>query len=834
MTTIRAAGAILLALGLAGSLLLAAAAVLLEWPLLGLALLAVAGVLSALLSRAHVAALGALRAAHRAQVTALIAGAADPIVVIGRHGRVVQANEAARALYGYEEAPALRLRLEDLRLDPGGPGPAAHRRSDGSTFTAEVDEVPLELDGEPVSAHLVRDLGPGAAAAAMAAGERRILEMIASGAPLSDTLDALVRLIESQCPDMIGSVLLLEEGATMRHGAAPHLPEGFIRAIDGHPIGPRHGSCGTAAYRRRPVVVEDIATDPLWDDYRQLALPFGLRACWSLPILAVDGTVYGTFALYYGQPRRPGPEQMALIERAASVAAIAILRQRQDDALRQSEAELRSTFEATAIGMCLADAAGRLVKTNSALQRFLGWSGAELADMTYHDVTHPEDVERDTALYRSLLAGERESYEIEKRYVRRDGETVWGRLTVSMVRGAGGPRFAVAMVEDVTERRRLQHEMQQAQKMEAIGLLAGGIAHDFNNVLGIILGYGQILLRGLPGGDGQRARVEGMLAAADRAAGLTRQLLAFSRRQSLELKVLDLNDVVEDMARMLRRLLSAAIAFEFIPGRDLGWVRGDRSQVEQILVNLAVNARDAMPTGGLLQIRTDNASLDEAFVKRHPGASAGPHVRITVRDTGSGMSPDVMQHVFEPFFTTKGSNGTGMGLSTVYGIVKQSDGYVTVESAPGQGATFSVYFPRVPEMPAIEAEGDEAATEGSETILVVEDEDALRELIREQLEDFGYRVLVAQDGSAALDVVALEAKPIDLLLADVVMPGLNGWELSQSLLRERPGLKVLFMSGYAVDVMAEHGGIDPDTPLISKPFTGHALAAKVREVLERG
>jgi two-component system, cell cycle sensor histidine kinase and response regulator CckA len=812
-----------------------------------LALVGILGAVSLVLWRAQRAAFEVSLERYRVQLSSLVEHANDAIVFMRPDGRIIQANRVARALYGYGQEELSGMRIQDLRtdgaqqaVDPAASGEGGHpqlfetthRRRDGRTFPVEVSRVLLDHAGEPVLLEVVRDISERKAAEGLANGERRILEMIASGAPLTLTLDTLVLLIESQAPGMLGSILLIEDGLHVRHGAGPHLPEGYKAAIDGEPIGPRRGSCGTAAYRRQPVVVEDIATDPLWEDYREVALQSGLRACWSRPILGTDGTLYGTFALYYGEPRRPTVEQMALIERATSVAAIAIARRRQEEALRQSEAELRSTFEAAAIGMCLADVKGRLVKSNGALQRFLGWSGAELADMTYHDVTHPEDLDRDQALYQSLLKGDRVSYEIEKRYVRRDGETVWGRLTVSMVSPSGGrPRFAVAMVEDITERRRLEHEIQQVQKMEAVGLLAGGIAHDFNNILGVILGYGQILLRGLERGDGRRARVEGMLAAADRAAALTRQLLAFSRRQSLELKVLDLNGVVEDLARMLRRLLSAAIAFEFAPGSSLGWVRGDRSQVEQILINLAVNARDAMPGGGHLTVHTSNAVLDAAFVKRHPGASPGPHVRLSVRDTGTGMAPEVMERVFEPFFTTKGTNGTGLGLSTVYGIVKQSGGYVAVESELGRGTCVSVYLPRVEDLPAPEPADEDRDASGSETILVVEDEEVLRDLIREQLEAFGYTVLVAADAHAAVEMGSSAGQHIDLLLTDVVMPGLNGREVAQRIQQKRPGLRVLYMSGYAIDVMAEHGVIEPGTVLVSKPFMGSTLAAKVREVL---
>jgi len=385
-----------------------------------------------------------------------------------------------------------------------------------------------------------------------------------------------------------------------------------------------------------------------------------------------------------------------------------------------------------------------------------------------------------------------------------------------------------------TERRSLERQLLQSQKMEAVGRLAGGIAHDFNNVLTAIFGYVGLLLDGLPTLSPLRPDLEEIRTAAERAAGLTRQLLAFSRKQVLQMRVLDLNELMADLDKLLRRLLGEDIDVVTTLDAALGAVRADSGQLEQVVVNLAVNARDAMPSGGRLTLETRNAELDETYAREHQPVRPGRYVMFALSDTGTGMSPETMSHMFEPFFTTKeAGKGTGLGLATVYGIVKQSGGYVWCYSELGHGTTFKVYLPRVDEpVDRLPVRVAARPTRGSETVLIVEDEAALRALTRRVLEKHGYTVLDASDADAAAALAREHAGPIHLLLADVVLPGGSGRALADALLVQRAALKVLFMSGYTEDAIVHRGVLARDTPFIGKPFAAETLAAKVREVLD--
>jgi two-component system cell cycle sensor histidine kinase/response regulator CckA len=387
-------------------------------------------------------------------------------------------------------------------------------------------------------------------------------------------------------------------------------------------------------------------------------------------------------------------------------------------------------------------------------------------------------------------------------------------------------------VRDITARRQLEDQLRQVQKMEAVGRLAGGVAHDFNNILGVIMGHSQILLSGMAANDPRRARVEQIISASHRAAGLTRQLLAFSRRQVFETRVLDINQTIDVVIKMLGRLIGEDVTLTFRPGESLGHVRADPTQIEQVLMNLAVNGRDAMPDGGRLAIETSGVTMDDDYVRVHAGAAPGRYVCIAVSDTGHGMTKDVQAHIFEPFFTTKEpGKGTGLGLATVYGIVKQSEGSIYVYSEPGHGTTFKVYLPVVDADVENPAEAPPVRP-GSETVLLVEDEEGLRELIGELLEENGYRVLVAETPTKALEAAESHPGVIHLLLTDVVMPQMNGRDLARLVKQRRPDIRVLYMSGYTEDAIANRGGFEAGSSLISKPFTQEALTRKLRELLD--
>ena len=394
---------------------------------------------------------------------------------------------------------------------------------------------------------------------------------------------------------------------------------------------------------------------------------------------------------------------------------------------------------------------------------------------------------------------------------------------------------AVVTFSDITERKHLEQQLRQAQKMEAIGQLAGGIAHDFNNMLTVISGYSELVLATLPPGDPQRGNIEQIKQAGERAAALTRQLLAFSRRQVLEPKVLDLNAVATNMDKMLQRLIGENIALVTVLKPGLGRVKADPGQVEQVIMNLAVNARDAMPRGGKLTIETADVELDEAYARNHITVKPGPYVMLAVSDTGCGMDAQTQTRVFEPFFTTKEKGkGTGLGLSTVYGIVKQSGGYIWVYSEVGRGTTCKIYLPRVEEALGTSQPGAFPASvlRGSETVLLAEDEEVVRSLASRVLRENGYTVLEASNGEEALQLCAQQRGTIRLVMTDVVMTGMSGRELAERLHVAHPEMTVLFTSGYTDEAVVRHGILDTGVAFLQKPFTPDALLHKVREVLD--
>jgi signal transduction histidine kinase/CheY-like chemotaxis protein len=387
---------------------------------------------------------------------------------------------------------------------------------------------------------------------------------------------------------------------------------------------------------------------------------------------------------------------------------------------------------------------------------------------------------------------------------------------------------------DITERRQLEDQLRQSQKMEAIGRLAGGVAHDFNNLLTVISGYGHMIMRDLPHDDPLHSCVEEVLKAASRATSLTNQLLAFSRRQVIQPKILDLNALVANMDRMLRRVIGEHIELETVLSPGIGGVKADAGQLEQVIMNLAVNARDAMSEGGKLSIRTSNVDVRRSS-RVHADVRPGSYVKLTVADTGKGMDAEIMVHLFEPFYTSKETGkGTGLGLSTVYGIVKQSGGEIVVESEPGRGAIFNIYLPRITDLTqrTPTTQGERSVRAGTETILLVEDEIGVRQLVREMLHRLGYKIHEASSGADAVRIFAQHQNTIDLLLTDVIMPQMSGRDLAERLKALQPSLKVLYISGYTDDMLAHHGVLESNVYLLQKPFAPDELAKKLREVLD--
>ncbi len=516
-------------------------------------------------------------------------------------------------------------------------------------------------------------------------------------------------------------------------------------------------------------------------------------------------------------------------------------RKRAEEALRESEAKYRRLHETMTDAFVRIDMTGSIQEANRAYQALLGYTEDELLQRTYGDLT-PEKwhtLEKSVVEEQVLVNGYSQVY--EKEYHRKDGTIFPAELRTFLLRDdAGQPVGMWAIVRDITERKhaeeeqaRLESQLIQAQKMESVGRLAGGVAHDFNNMLSVILGYAELIKTKLSDGDPVLKDVLAIEKAANHSRDITRQLLAFSRKQIIAPRVINLNDLVASYHNTLSRLIGEDIDLRFFPGEHLWRINFDPAQVEQILVNLAVNARDAMPDGGKLTIETENSHLDEAYCLKHLGFKPGQYVFLGVSDDGTGMDKEIQSHLFEPFFTTKEmGKGTGLGLATVYGMVKQNGGFIICYSEPGRGTTFKIYIPRVAEEEkAVEAPKETPVTYGAGRILLVEDDEMVRDITKEILEEIGYTVLSADTPQGAIALCENRDTIVDLLLTDVVMPEMSGRELGNRLAVIRPGIKVLYMSGYTSNVIAHRGVLEKGVHFIQKPFRIKDLANKIHELI---
>jgi two-component system cell cycle sensor histidine kinase/response regulator CckA len=502
-------------------------------------------------------------------------------------------------------------------------------------------------------------------------------------------------------------------------------------------------------------------------------------------------------------------------------------------ALRRSEARYRDLFENAGDLIAMVDVESRLTMVNEAFVRTLGYTRDELIGRPLRELVPPEWHERLEAARDRKIDDDVEGTTYEHELVAKDGHRIQVEVASRVIEVDGQPVGVEAICRDITERRQLEEQLRQAQRLEAIGRLAGGIAHDFNNLLTVISGYADALLE--EGDPASRRELKEIAAAAERATILTRQLLAFSRRQVLQPRVLDLNEVVDGIMPMLTRLIGEDIDLVTALDPGLEHVLADPNQIEQVLLNLVLNARDAMPQGGKLTIATTNTELDESYVAEHPEARLGRHATLSVSDNGVGMDAGTVARVFEPFFTTKPvGTGTGLGLSTVYGIVKQSGGNTWIYSEPGRGSTFKVYLPAANEpLATVGRDRPEIATPtGSETILIVEDEDAVRTLAADMLRARGYTVHATGSAEEALRLAADGDEPIDLLLTDLVMPEMNGRDLAAKILETIPDVRVLFMSGYADEAVTRNGALEAGAAYLEKPFSGRDLARMVRDALD--
>jgi two-component system cell cycle sensor histidine kinase/response regulator CckA len=510
-------------------------------------------------------------------------------------------------------------------------------------------------------------------------------------------------------------------------------------------------------------------------------------------------------------------------------------RKRAEEEFRQSQQKLRIHFEHTPLAVIEWDTQLRITEWSPSAERVFGYSRQEAVGRDGSFLVSPALKEYVQEMGQEILkqkGGTRSTND----NITKDGRTIsceW--YNTPLIDNSGRVLGVASLVQDVTERVALEERLRQSQKMEAVGRLAGGVAHDFNNLLTVIMGYSQILTDGLPAPGRLTDATAQIRSAADRAAGITRQLLAFSRKQVLSPRVIDLNDIMLNLDTMLRRLIGEDIEVLTVPGRNLGSVKADPGQIEQVIMNLALNSRDAMPDGGTLTLETENTDLDENYAQEKPPLQPGRYVMLAVSDTGTGMSSDTQAHIFEPFFTTKEvGKGTGLGLSTVYGIVKQSGGYIWVYSEPGQGTTFKIYLPRV-DQPVEGVAGEErpaGVQRGTETVLLVEDDAQLRQLTSSVLAHCGYKVLPAAGPEEGLATCRENQRDIQLLVTDVVMPGMNGRQLAEQVKLISPDTRVLYISGYTSNAIVHYGVLDAGLWFLPKPFTLAALVAKVREVLD--
>jgi two-component system cell cycle sensor histidine kinase/response regulator CckA len=563
------------------------------------------------------------------------------------------------------------------------------------------------------------------------------------------------------------------------------------------------------------------------------------RSGLDIPLIIVSGTIgedTAVAALHAGADdfllKGRLSRLIPAIERAMRDRATREARLRADQLRSESETRFRRLFESGLVGITVADSSGAIREANQAFLAMVGYGAADVAEgrVSWAEMTPPEWLHLNVAAGEQLRTGG-VARPWEKEYVRRDGSRVPVLVGVATLDGG----YNISVVLDLSERKGLEAQLRQAQKMEAIGSLASGVAHDFNNILSVVLSCTTFALGDLKPGDPMKADLEEVKRAGERAVGLTGQLLAFSRKQMLQPRVLDLNQVALGMETMLRRLLGESVDLSLLTAHKLGKVYADPGQVEQVLMNLVVNARDAMPEGGKVTIETVNAELDAGYAATHLGVTPGPHVMLAVTDTGVGMDAVTQARIFEPFFTTKEKGkGTGLGLSTAFGIIKQSGAHIWVYSEPGKGTTFKVYFPRT-DLTAVESASEPpppSTLRGSETILLVEDEDQVRAVARTILRRQGYNVLEAQNGGEAFLICEKYTAKIHLLMTDVVMPRMSGRELAERLAPMRPDMKVLYVSGYTENSIVHHGVLDAGVAFLQKPITPEGLACKVREVLD--
>jgi PAS domain S-box-containing protein len=786
---------------------------------------------------------------QRAYLEQLVECAPEAISILDPEYRITRLNGEFTRIFGFSPEEALGERIDSLIVPPDRSAETRwiaellvkgqkvvletkRQRKDGTLLDVFISAAPIVIDERQVAmCVLYRDISEQKRAEALHSALYRITQKTSS----ADDLQQFYAAVHG----IVGELMYARNFYIAVYDPLPQLltfPY-FEDELDSRPAAKKLGK-GLTEYVLRtgepllctPEVFDSLARQ---GEVESIGAP---SLDWLGVPLKVGNNSFGVLAVQsYSGNMRFGDKEKEILQFVSQQLASAIEYKRNEEALRRSEARYRSLVQSAVYGIYRSSLEGRFFDVNPALITMLGYDSAEevlALDPKLDVFVDPSEQMRVMAEFRRGACLDN----VEVRWKRKDGSAITVRLSGRVVNNPEETAEVVEIIaEDITERRVLENQFRQAQKMEAVGRLAGGVAHDFNNLLMVISGYAEVLLEHTRKNDPLHPKIEAIHQATDRATTLTRQLLAFSRKQLLELKVVDLNIIVEDIKRLLRPLIGENIELQTQLAPDLGRTRADAGQIEQVLMNLVVNSKDAMPNGGKIIIQSANARLNHEDVRReYSYIQPGLYVVLSVTDTGEGMDKETQLRIFEPFFTTKEKGkGTGLGLSTVYGIIKQSGGYVLVQSEPGQGTTFRIYLPRVED--ALEPVGTAGTSlsqnGGSETVLLVEDEESVRQLVRETLESKGYKVLEADNGEAALRIVSNYSDKIDMLITDVVMPGMSGRELSARLCASRPQTKVLYLSGYTEDAIGHEGVVDPDTAFLQKPFTLQMLSRKVREVL---